>query len=89
MSEQRDPAALKSELKRHVIKHLNLEGRTESDIADDMPLLGEGLGLDSIDALELIVMLERHYGIRVLDPKKGREVFSSINTMAEHILAQP
>ena len=78
-------ASLKLQLKQHVIQHLNLEGRTVADIADDLPLFGDGLGLDSIDALELIVMMERHYGIRVTDPQQGREVFSTIDTMAAHI----
>ena len=55
--------------------------------ANDAPLFGEGLGLDSIDALELIVMMEKVYGIRVKDPSAGKEIFKSVNTMAAFIEA--
>ena len=58
-----------------------------SDIENDEPLFGDGLGLDSIDALELIVLLEKDYGIKLTDPKKGREIFESINKMADFIEA--
>jgi len=51
------------------------------------PLFGQGLGLDSIDALELIVLLERNYGIRIRDPKQGKDVFASIDAMAEYVAA--
>ena len=64
---------------------LNLEEVTPEDINDDDPLFGTGLGLDSIDALELIVLLDKHYGIRLDDPKKGKEIFTSVRTMAEYI----
>ena len=57
------------------------------DIDNDAPLFGEGLGLDSIDALELIVMMEKNYGIRVKDPSAGKEIFKSVNTMAAFIEA--
>jgi acyl carrier protein len=50
-----------------------------------MPLFGEGLGLDSIDALELIVLMENHYHIKLLNPDEGKSVFQSINTMADYI----
>lgn len=56
-----------------------------SDIENDEPLFGEGLGLDSIDALELIVLLEKDYGIKLTDPQQGKEIFNSINTMAAFI----
>ncbi|MDR1456252.1 MAG: phosphopantetheine-binding protein [Tannerella sp.] len=75
------------ELKREIIKVLNLEGVTPDDIANDSELFGEGLGLDSIDALELIVLLEKNYGIKFKDPAQGREVFKSIRTMAEYVTA--
>ena len=58
---------------------------TPADIADDDMLFGDGLGLDSIDALELIVMLDKNYGIKLTDPKEGRTIFESINTMAAYI----
>ena len=74
-------------LKEQIIKALNLEDLTPADIDDDAPLFGEGLGLDSIDALELIVLMERAYGIKLADPKQGREIFRSVRVMAEYIAA--
>ena len=64
---------------------LNLEEVTPEDIDNDAPLFGDGLGLDSIDALELIVMLEKNYGIKLKDPAKGKEIFQSINVMAKYV----
>jgi acyl carrier protein len=75
------------ELKNEIIKVLNLEGVTPEDISDDGELFGEGLGLDSIDALELIVLLEKNYGIKLKDPAEGKEIFKSIRIMAGYIQA--
>ncbi|MDR0566279.1 MAG: phosphopantetheine-binding protein [Prevotellaceae bacterium] len=75
------------QLKQEIIKVLNLEEVAPADIADDAPLFGEGLGLDSIDALELIVLMEKIYGIKLKDPAQGREIFKSIRVMAEYIHA--
>jgi len=72
-------------LKKEVIEQLNLEDVTPDDINPDSPLFGEGLGLDSIDALELIVLLEKNYGIKIEDPKDGKKIFFSIRSMAEYI----
>jgi acyl carrier protein len=72
-------------LKEQIIKYLNLMSTKPSDIKDDQPLFGEGLGLDSIDSIELIVLLEREYGIKIEDPKEGRKVLVDINTMIEYI----
>ncbi|HBA12497.1 MAG TPA: phosphopantetheine-binding protein [Bacteroidaceae bacterium] len=72
-------------LKQEIIEVLNLEDITPEDIDNDAPLFGEGLGLDSIDALELIVLMEKNYGIKLQDPAKGKEIFKSINVMAEYI----
>jgi len=77
--------ALKKELKENIIEQLNLEDMTVNDIADNDMLFGDGLELDSIDALELIVMLDKNYGIKLTDPKEGRAIFESINTMAAYI----
>ena len=77
----------KDELKQLIIDALNLEGMQPDDIDNDAPLFGEGLGLDSIDALELIVMMEKSYGIKIKDPSAGKEIFKSINTMAEFVKA--
>ncbi|MGV6829752.1 MAG: phosphopantetheine-binding protein [Flavobacteriales bacterium] len=76
---------LKQELKENIIEQLNLEDITVEDIGDDDMLFGDGLGLDSIDALELIVMLDKNYGIKLTDPKEGRAIFESIAVMAEYI----
>ena len=78
---------LRTELKQSIIEQLNLEEFEVEDIANDEPLFGEGLGLDSIDALELIVLLEKDYGIKLTEPQQGKEVFISINKMAEYIEA--
>ncbi len=76
---------LKEELKGKIIEQLNLEDVSVADIADDDALFGDGLGLDSIDALELIVMLDKDYGIRLSDPKEGRKIFESVQVMADYI----
>ena len=75
------------ELKNEIINVLNLEGVKPEDIATDDELFGGGLGLDSIDALELIVLLEKNYGIKLIDPAQGKEIFRSVRTMAEFVQA--
>jgi acyl carrier protein len=77
--------ALKQELKEKIIEVLNLEDISVADISDNDPLFGDGLGLDSIDALELIVLLDKNYGIKLVDPKEGKTIFQSIETMAAYI----
>ncbi|MGM0408329.1 MAG: phosphopantetheine-binding protein [Bacteroidota bacterium] len=72
-------------IKVQVIDVLNLEDVEPEDIETDSPLFGDGLGLDSIDALELIVLLEKQYGIKIEDPKDGKKIFYSIRTIAEFI----
>ena len=72
-------------LKEQIIDALNLEEITPADIENDAPLFGAGLGLDSIDALELIVLLDKQYGIKLADPKAGKAVFKSVQVMAEYI----
>ena len=75
-----------AELKQKVVEALNLEELSAEEINENTPLFGaDGLGLDSIDALELIVLLDKEYGIRLSDPKQGKEIFYSIATMAEYI----
>lgn len=73
------------ELKGKIINDLGLEDITPDEIADDAPLFGEGLGLDSLDALEIIIMLEEDYSLRLDDAEKAREVLSSINSLASFI----
>lgn len=81
-----DRAQLSLQLKEQIIKHLNLLEKTPADIADDEPLFGDGLGLDSIDSIELVVLLEREYGIKINDPKEGRKILVDVNTMVDFIL---
>lgn len=76
---------LEDKLKGQIIDQLRLEDMTPADISNDTPLFGEGLGLDSIDALELIVLLEKHYGLKLKSPEEGKDVFGSINNMADYI----
>lgn len=79
---------LKEELKTKLIEALNLEDVTTADIDDNAPLFGEdGFGLDSIDALELIVLLEKNYGIKIKDPKEGKNIFKSVSVMADYVAA--
>lgn len=74
-------------LKGQIIAQLNLEGMNPDDIDPEAALFGDGLGLDSIDALELIVLLEKEYGIKIEDPKEGKKIFHSVGTLADYILA--
>ncbi len=76
---------LKEKLKAQLIEQLNLEDITPEDFSSSDPLFGEGLGLDSIDALEIIVLLQKEYGIKIEDTKKGKEIFQSIDTLAAYI----
>ena len=80
-----ETAALKQQLKEQIIEFLNLISVSPDDIKDDEPLFGEGLGLDSIDSIELIVLLGREYGINIQDPKEGRKILVDINTMVAYI----
>jgi len=74
-----------TELKEKIIEALNLEEMTPDDIDTDDALFGEGLGLDSIDALELIVLLEKDYGIKLANPAEGKAIFKSVGTMADYV----
>ena len=80
-----ETAELKLQLKKQIIEFLNLLTIKPEDIKDDEPLFGEGLGLDSIDSIELIVLLNREYGIDIKDPKEGRKILVDINTMVAYI----
>ncbi|MEO6192386.1 MAG: phosphopantetheine-binding protein [Thermoanaerobaculia bacterium] len=72
-------------IKRLIVESLNLEGMRPEMIEDEAPLFGEGLGLDSVDALELVVALEKEFGIRIKSQEIGREVFSSVSTLSQFI----
>ncbi len=74
-----------NELKEEIIKALNLEEMTPEDIDENNALFGDGLGLDSIDALELIVLLEKKYGIKLANPATGKEIFKSVASIADYV----
>ena len=78
-------ASIKSRLKELLISELSLEDIEPSEIADDEVLFGEGLGLDSLDAVEIVVLLQRHFGLEVSDMEKGREIFYSLDTLAKYV----
>jgi len=78
---------LMANLKRQIIAQLNLKDLKPEDIGDDQPLFVEGLGLDSIDALELIVLLQQEYKIKLSNAEEGPRVFYSVKTIAEYITA--
>ena len=76
---------LMDELKRKIIAALKLSDVKPEDIDPDAPLIGSGLGLDSIDTLELLVLLEKDYGVTVPDVNAGRKVFASVRALAEYV----
>lgn len=77
--------AIRKTLKEQLIEQLSLEDITPEEIGDDMPLFGEGLALDSLDAVEIIVLLKRNFGVEVEDAQQSREIFRTVNTLAEYI----
>ncbi len=79
-------AQLKPRIKEVIVKSLRLELRP-ADIGDDVPLFGEGLGLDSIDALELVLEIERTFGAAITDDQLGKRVLRSVNSIAEFIVS--
>ncbi|MGC4233881.1 MAG: phosphopantetheine-binding protein [Niabella sp.] len=83
-----DRNELIQQLKEQIIKQLNLADKKPEDIKDDDPLFVEGLGLDSIDALELIVLLQQEYNIKLKNAEEGQTIFRSVSTMADYILEQ-
>jgi acyl carrier protein len=80
-----DEADLRLSLKRLIVERLRLEGLTPENIADDAPLFGPGLGLDSVDALELVVALEQQYGMRIQSHEVDKNVFASVAHLAEFV----
>lgn len=74
-----------AKLKQQIIDELSLEDFTPDDIQDDEPLFGDGLGLDSIDALSLVVVLDREYGIQIEDPEQGKDILFSVKSIAKYI----
>lgn len=79
--------SLINKLKLELIEQLNLEEVTPADIKEDAPLFGGELELDSIDALEIIVLLEREYGLKIKNQEDGKQIFQTVRTIAEYIQA--
>lgn len=77
---------LKLRIKRALIEELDLRGKTETDIDEAAPLFGDGLGLDSLDALQLAMAIEERFGVSVPEGEAGRAVFASVNAIAEFVL---
>lgn len=77
---------VRTDLKALIVKELNLEGKSPSDIDDAAPLFGAGLGLDSLDALQLAMSVEEKFGVRIPEGDEARKIFASVNALAEHIL---
>ncbi|MCD6325980.1 acyl carrier protein [bacterium] len=75
----------RAKLKELLVTGLELEDVTPDEIADDEALFGEGLGLDSLDAVEIVVILERHFGLKIKDMSTGRKAFQSIDTLAKYV----
>lgn len=82
MSEQ----GVKEKLKEIIISELNLEGKVPSDIDDGAPLFGEGLGLDSLDALQLAMAIEENFGVQIPEGDEARPIFASVDALASHIV---
>ncbi len=82
-----DREVLKKELKEHIISYLNLTDISVDNFKDDAQLFGDEMGFDSIDSLELIVLLEREYDIKITNPTEGRKVLGDINTIVDYIIS--
>ena len=80
-----DDQSLRAEIKELIVKELNLEGRDPASIADDAPLFGEGLGLDSLDALQLAMSVEERFGVRIPEGADAKPIFRSVAALAEHV----
>jgi acyl carrier protein len=81
-----EPSDVRQQLKELMVSELNLEGKSPADIDDAGPLFGEGLGLDSLDALQLAMSIEERFGVRVPEGDEARPVFASVNSLADYIV---
>lgn len=82
---KRDEVA--NRLKDMIIKRLEIEDIDPASVSNDSPIFGEGLGLDSISALDLVILLEKEFKVKISEPSEAREIFASINTLADHVIA--
>ena len=76
---------IRTELKELLVVNLALDDITPEEIEDDGLLFGEGLGLDSLDAVEIVVLIQRNYGLEIIDEEQAREIFQSVNTLAQWV----
>lgn len=79
---------LEDQLKEQILEQLNIDDISLEEFDDDMPLFGEGLGLDSLDAIELVVLMRKHYDLEVKDKTEAREIFTDVKSMADYIRSQ-
>ncbi len=77
--------ATKTKIKEILVNDLKLQGVKAEEISDSEPLFGEGLGLDSLDAVELVVLIQKHFGVQIADMEEGRKAFASIEALAAYI----
>lgn len=85
MSKTEELAQIKKDLKEMLVRDLSLEDVKPEEIKDDEPLFGEGLGLDSLDAVEIVVLLQRNFGLEVKNMEQGKEIFRSVETLANFV----
>lgn len=84
-----DPNALKQRIKELMVENLMLQV-TPAEIADDLPLFGpNSLGLDSVDALQLVVALDKYFGVKIRDPEVARGILKNVNTIAQAVQQKP
>ena len=83
-----DRDSLRLEIKRLILTELDIRDKNESEIDDDAPLFGEGLGLDSLDALQLAMAIEERFGVVIPEGEEAKAIFSSVSALAEHVLSR-